>query len=441
MAISDVKKRHVRDILDYAVAAVDPFVSVGRVLSRSSDNLLVHTQKGTKRYLLKAYKNLWVVGCGMAGTPMSLALEEIVGERISGGIVTVKHGHTGPSLPERITIIEAGHPEPDAAGLGACRDTIELLKKANYRNLVIALISGGGSALWPQPVPPITLDEKKEVTRLLLAAGADIHEMDTVLKHLSLIKGGFAAVHACPAEVVVVGISDVIGDEIDTIASGPCAPDTTTCADAWQVAMKYRLLADLPDSVSDYLQRGVGEMVDDTPGVRDRAFQKVKHVICASNRIALEAASDKARILGYEPIVVSGQLTGDCLGAAKDFCLRLRALQQGGRGKPRCIITGGETTVTPGKNYDKGGRNQEFALASAFVIEETEDVVVASFSTDGTPSSLVSPSSALSAEPRMIGTSSPGNLYCVNSSRTSSSTRSSSSGSSTMSHLFKYTTM
>ncbi len=383
MSVPEERRQHIHEILTHAIAAVDPYASVKRTLGRSGENLLVHTARHTKRYLLNAYKNLWVVGCGKAGTPMSLALEEIVGDRISGGIVVVKRGHVVPEAPKRISLVEAGHPEPDEAGMNACRDTIELLKKANVRNLVISLVSGGGSALWPQPAAPVTLEDKKEVTRQLLACGADIHEINAVRKHISLIKGGRAALYASPADVVVVAMSDVVGDEIDTIASGPFAADTSTFADAWQVVVKYGLRESVPHTVAAYIQQGLQGMVEDTPGIRDQAFQKVTHVLCATNRIALEAAADKAHVLGYEPLMLTAPLTGECRDAAKDFCVRLRGLQQGIRGKPRCVIQGGETTVTLGKTYGKGGRNQEFALASAFVIEEMEDVVVASCGTDG----------------------------------------------------------
>ncbi|MBD3393191.1 MAG: DUF4147 domain-containing protein [Chitinivibrionales bacterium] len=384
MSRLEERRQHIEEIVWHAIQAVDPYTSVKRVISRSGDNLLVQAAKGKKRYLLNAYKHIWVVGCGKAGAPMCLALEDAVGDRISGGIVVVKYGHCGSRMPQRITLVEGGHPEPDEAGMDACRDSMEVLKKATARNLVVGLISGGGSALWPQPVPPVTLDDTIALTRQLIACGADIHEINIVRKHVSLVKGGQAALHAAPADVVVLAMSDVVGDEVDTIASGPFAPDASTFADAWQVITKYGLRESVPQSIADRLQQGVQELLEETPEPGHEAFLKVTHVVCASNRVALEAAAEKAHLLGYEPVVLPAPQTGECRDAAKDFCIRLRALQQGVHGKPRCVITGGETTVTLGEAHGTGGRNQEFALASAYMLEEMEDVVVASVGTDGT---------------------------------------------------------
>jgi hydroxypyruvate reductase len=377
---SNEVKQHVREILRQAVAAADPYASMQRTISRSGENLLVRMAEGTKQYSLSAYRHLWVVGCGKAGTPMSLALEAAVGDRICGGIVVVKHGHTGAQKPEKISIVEAAHPEPDEAGVAACRDSIEMLKKAGADDLVVAPISGGGSSLWPQPVPSVTLGDKKETTRQFLACGADIHEMNAVRKHVSLVKGGQAARYASPADVLVVAVSDVVGDEVDAIASGPFAPDTTTFADAWHVIEKYALADSLPQSVREHLRRGVEGIEAETPKNTEPLFRKVTHALCATNRNALDAAAGAARLLGYEPLVVAEPLTGECRDAANRFCLRLKELR---RGTPCCLISGGETTVTLGKSYGKGGRNQEFALASAFALEDIEGAVVASCGTDG----------------------------------------------------------
>jgi hydroxypyruvate reductase len=384
MSAFNEKKAHINEILQHAIAAVDPCRAVKRILNCSGSHLLVDIPQSKKRYQLQTYENIIAVGCGKAGAPMSCALEEVIGERISGGLVVVKYGHIGHAMPRRIRLVESGHPEPDEPGMHACADTIGLLKKADAHTLVIALISGGGSALWPQPVAGVTLEEKRMLTSRLLACGADIHEINAIRKHVSLIKGGWAARYAKPADVLVCAVSDVVGDEIDTIASGPFAPDTTTFADAWRIITKYGLDKSISASIGNHLQQGVAGRAEETPGQQDEAFRKVTHVLCATNEIALEAAGDKAHMLGYEPIVIAAPLTGECREAAKDFCLRLGALQQNKRSKPLCVICGGETTVTLGNTSGTGGRNQEFALASAFLVEKMEKVVVASCGTDGT---------------------------------------------------------
>jgi len=384
MTVFDEKKQHIAQIFTHALAAVDPYAAVRRTFSRSGDSLLVHTAKSTKRYLLKAYKHVWVVGCGKAGAPMSLALEEVALDRISGGIVVVKGGHAGPEKTRLITIVEASHPVPDERGMSACRDIIEVLKKANARHLVIALISGGGSSLWSQPPQSVPLADKQEATRQLLGSGANIHEMNTVRKHLSLIKGGYAASYAYPADVIVVAMSDVINDEIETIASGPFAPDPTTFLDAWQVLGRHNLLKSMPQPVLAQIQDGIAGRVDETLKPGDAVFKKVTHVLCATNRIALEAAADKAHMLGYDPLVLAQPVSGECRNAANEFCVQLKTLQPTVRGKPRCVICGGETTVTLGKAGGKGGRNQEFALVSALGLQDAEHIVVASLGTDGT---------------------------------------------------------
>jgi hydroxypyruvate reductase len=383
MATFEEKKQHIQQILAHAVAAVDPYPAVRRVFSRAGDSLLVNTSRGTRRYMLKAYKYVWVVGCGKAGAPMSLAVEDVVGDLVSGGIVVVRDGYAGDRRPQKITIVEASHPQPDERGMSACRDTIEVLKKANAHHLVLAVISGGGSALWPQPPLPVSLEDKQAATRLLLAGGADIRDVNIVRKHLSLIKGGWAARYANPADVIVMVVSDVIGDDLETIASGPFSPDPTTFSDALQVLAKYKLNKKMPDTVVKYLQDGMNRKTDDTPKPGDADFQKVTHILCATNHMALEAAADKASMLGYEPLVFAPPLCGECREAANEFCKRITDLQPVVKGKPRCVISGGETTVTLGKTHGKGGRNQQFALVSAFALQESEHIVVAGFGTDG----------------------------------------------------------
>jgi hydroxypyruvate reductase len=383
MDLTEERKQHIRDIAAHAIAAADPYNAVKKIFTRSGDGIAIQTSKGLRRYLLKAYSHIWVVGCGKAGAPMSAAIEEAIGDRISGGIVVVKDGFAGNYNLKKITLVEAAHPEPDERGVAACRDISEVLKKAVSRHLVLALVSGGGSALWPLPVPQVPVADKQEATRLLLACGAEITEINTVRKHLSLIKGGWAAHYAHPADVVVLTISDVINDDLETIASGPFAPDPSTFPDAWHVLARYNLLKKMPASVTRYLQDGMTWKATETPKPGNPEFLKVIHVLCAGNRVAINAAGEKARLLGYDTQVNIKPVHGECRDAAKKFCSRIKEMQPVDSGKPRCTISGGETTVALGNSKGKGGRNQEFALASAIEIQYLNNVTVASFGTDG----------------------------------------------------------
>ena len=373
-------------IFEAALAAVDPYESVQRVLSREGDLLTVRQEDGEGQFDLRQIEGLHVVGCGKAGAPMSRAVEELLGDRISSGLVVVKYGHTLPSQssPTRIRIAEAGHPEPDAAGMQYAREVVEILEGASERDLVVALISGGGSAIWPLPAPPITLEEKTELTRQLLACGADIHEINVLRKHVSDIKAGRAARLAHPAQVLVLLISDVIGDRLDSIASGPFAPDTTTFGEALEIVERYGLGTEIPVSIQYHLWDGMAGKIQETPKPGDAVFERVTHQICASNALALEAARIEAEARGFETEVIEAPIDGDVRAGARDFSARLAEIARQGRGKPVCLIGGGETTVVLGSSPGRGGRNQEFALASAFEIRGQAGLTILSCGTDGT---------------------------------------------------------
>ena len=368
-----------------ALAAVDPHQCVERVLGREGDALTVQQGGGELRIDLGEIDRLHVVGCGKAGAPMARAVEKLVGDRISSGLVAVKHGHTlprGASL-DHIRIAEAGHPEPDAAGMRHAKEVVQILEGASERDLVIALISGGGSALWPLPTPPITLEEKIELNRQLLACGADIHEMNMLRKHVSDIKAGWAARLAHPAQVLVLLISDVIGDRLDSIASGPFAPDTTTFGEALEAVERYGLGTEIPVSIQYHLWNGMAGKVPETPKPGDAAFERVTHCICASNAQALEAAKVEAQSMGYQTEVIERLIEGDVSQASKAFCERLGQMAEQEPNRRVCLIGGGEPTVILGSSPGRGGRNQQFALASAFQVQRKAGVTVLSCGTDG----------------------------------------------------------
>jgi len=369
-----------------ALTAVDPYQSVHRVLRREGDALTVRKDGGEIRFDLGEIDRLHVVGCGKAGAPMSRAMEELVGDRISSGLVAVKYGHTlpdGTSSPH-IRIVEAGHPEPDAAGMRHAIEAVEILQGASDGDLVVALISGGGSAIWPLPAPPITLEEKTELTRQLLASGADIHEINVLRKHVSKIKAGWAARSAHPAEVLVLLVSDVIGDRLDSIASGPFAPDASTFGEALEIVERYGLSTEIPLSIQYHLWNGLAGKIPETPKPGNEVFERVTHCICASNARALKAARVEAESMGYQAEVIERPIDGDVGAAAKGFCARLVEIAARAREQPVCLIGGGEPTVRLGNSPGRGGRNQQFALASAFEIQGREELTVLSCGTDGT---------------------------------------------------------
>ena len=325
---------------------------------------------------LSRHRRILVVGAGKASGAMASALEGALGERISGGLVVVKDGYTAPT--RKIKLVEAGHPVPDERGLRAANEILALARSAGADDLVIVLISGGGSALTPCPAPPITLEEKRTLTRLLLAAGANINELNAVRKHSSLFKGGRLAQAASPAPVLALILSDVIGDPLDVIASGPTAPDRTSFREALEVLDRFGLRAEAPGAVIEHLERGARGEVPETPKADDPVFRQVQNRVIGNNSLAVEAAVREAEALGFRVSLVTRALRGEAREVAKDFCGLAAAVTP-----PACLVAGGETTVTV-KGKGVGGRCQEFALAAALAIQGMEDVLVLAAGTDGT---------------------------------------------------------
>ncbi|MFZ5529531.1 MAG: HAD-IIB family hydrolase, partial [Pseudomonadota bacterium] len=364
-------------IFDAALAAADPYRAVLNAAKLEDGYLLV----GGAAYNLAAYDRIIVVGAGKATARMALAIEDLLGARISGGLVIVKQGHTA-SL-RCIEQTEAAHPVPDAAGMAGTQRLLEIVRAADVRTLVVCLFSGGASALLVAPADGVTLQDKQQVTALLLNAGASIAELNAVRKHLSAVKGGRLAQAAWPAQVVTLLLSDVIGDRLDVIASGPTAPDASTFADAWSVFAKYGLHEKMPALVEDYLRRGMAGQEAETAKGIDPCFRTTRHAIVGGIRLALAAAEEKARQLGCATEVVSVELHGEARTAAQMLAQNARAKQAGLReGEWLCLLYGGETTVTV-RGTGKGGRNQELALAFALAIERMAGITMLSAGTDG----------------------------------------------------------
>jgi hydroxypyruvate reductase len=317
-----------------------------------------------------------VVGCGKASGAMAAALEAELADRIADGLVVVKDGYLVPT--RRVRLVEAGHPVPDPRGEAAARALRELVAGATVDDLVIVLISGGGSALAPSPAPPITLEEKRAVTRLLLGAGATINELNAVRKHLSLFKGGQLARAAAPARVVTLVLSDVIGDPLDVIASGPTAPDRSTFGDAVEVLQRRGVWEATPPAVRERLEAGVRGEVDETPKPGDPALARVEHRVIGNNALVTDAAVACATSLGYRPTLLTRALEGEARNVARDLVARAAALAP-----PACLVAGGETTVTV-RGRGRGGRCQELALAAALAIEGRRHLTVLAGGTDGT---------------------------------------------------------
>jgi glycerate 2-kinase len=321
------------------------------------------------------HRRVLVLGCGKASAAMAAAAEEALGDRISGGFVVVKDGCAVP-VPS-VESTEAGHPVPDARGLAASARLLELARGAGEDDLVLFLVSGGGSALTPAPAPPITLAEKQEVTRLLLAAGATIGELNAVRKHLSRFKGGQLARAAAPASVLTLALSDVIGDPLDVIASGPTAPDPTTFADARDVLARRGLAGRVPASVAARLEAGLRGEIEETPKPGDRLFGRVTNVVIGNNALIADAAVAAASRLGYRPHLATRELQGEAREVARELVARARGLEP-----PACLIAAGETTVTV-KGKGRGGRCQEFALAAALELAPADRMTVLGAGTDG----------------------------------------------------------
>ncbi|MGC9359927.1 MAG: glycerate kinase type-2 family protein [Anaerolineae bacterium] len=366
-------------IMQTALDAVDPAEAVRRCLRLVGDQLVV----GSKSFALSRLGRLVVVGAGKAGAPMVRAVEEIVGDRIDDGLVIVKAGHALPT--ERVALVEAGHPIPDRRGLDGARCIEGLISGLDVDDLVLCLISGGGSALATYPMEGITLADLQSTTDALLHVGATINEVNAVRKHLERLKGGGLARLAFPAQVASLILSDVVGDPLDVIASGPTVPDTTTYADAWAVLERYELEETVPASVRRTLQAGMAGNLAETLKPGDPASGKVHHVVVGSNALAADAAARAAEQQGFHVLVLTTFLQGEAREVARVLASFAKELaQRGGPLKrPACLILGGETTVTV-RGSGKGGRNQEMALAAAVAVAGVPNVLIACLATDGT---------------------------------------------------------
>lgn len=372
-------RQQAEQIFQSGLKAVDTGVAIMRCCRLEGDQLLIKDNV----YHLSRFDQVIVLGAGKAGATMAKAIEELLGDHLSSGIVTVKYRHLEDL--KKISLHEAGHPIPDENGLHAARAIYKLAAQADEKTLVIFLLSGGGSALMPLPVAGVTLWDKQETTRILISCGANIHEINTLRKHLSEIKGGQLARAVYPATLVSLILSDVVGDDLDTIASGPCVPDTRTFADCLKIIDKYSIANKLPENVLKHLKSGVDGEVPETPKPGDKIFDQITNVVVGCNYDALRQARIEAIKLGYNTLILSSTIEGETSHiAAMHLAIAREIISSGNPLKlPACLLSGGETTVTI-QGTGLGGRNQEFALAAAENMADLGKIVLLSAGTDGT---------------------------------------------------------
>lgn len=372
-------RKDVLAIFKTGVKAVDPGRAIQNHL-RIAENILI---VGKKKTDLSGFDRISVIGTGKASAAMAQAMEDILGERLNAGIVITKYNHALPL--NKVQVVEAGHPMPDEAGFQGARQIVRFLEKTDEKDLVFFLISGGGSALLPYPHRGLTLEDKQDVTKILLEVGADIHEINALRKHLSQIKGGRLAQIAYPATLISLVLSDVIGDDLDSIASGPTVPDSSTFVDCLKILDKYQIAERIPAVAVELIKKGASGEIEETPKPGDSVFERTQNQIIGSNIMAVEAAEKKAEELGYNTLILSTFLAGETRDVAGVHAAVAREILSSGNPivRPACVLSGGETTVTiRGKGL--GGRNQEFCLAAAQDIEGLDEVILLSAGTDGT---------------------------------------------------------
>ncbi len=367
-----------KKLITAGLAAADPYHALLKHVTFDHHSLNV----GRRVYNLSSVDRILAVGAGKASARMAQALEAALGTRLEDGLVIVKADHT--LATKRIAVLEAGHPIPDRAGLLATQRLLRLTHPLTSRDLLIVLLSGGASSLLPAPVPGVTLTDKQRTTRLLLRSGATINDINIVRKHLSLIKGGGLA-RSTQAKIVTLLLSDVIGDDLGSIGSGPTAADPSTFADAIRVLQRHKSWQTVPTAVRRYLHQGQSGNSPETLKPGSRRLRSVQHHIIGNNRIMLEAVVRAAQRAGLHTKFIARPITGEARVASKRLTDLAKTMTEGrgGMRRPCCIVAGGETTVTV-TGSGKGGRAQEFAVSAALEIAGLPNTWVAALGTDGT---------------------------------------------------------
>lgn len=369
--MSELFRSDLTAIFQAGLAAVSPDQAILSHLRIDGDTLCICGRK----YPLSRGRVI-VLGAGKGAAPMALALENLLGKRIDDSLVVVKYDHGLPL--EHIRLAEAAHPVPDEAGANATRQMLQLAANAGPDDLVICLMTGGASALTPAPVAGVTLDDLRGLTHAMLECGATIHEINALRKHLSQFSGGRLAQAAAPAQVAALIVSDVVGDNLDVIASGPTAPDDSTFGDCMNIIDRYDLAGSLPAAVMTHLQQGCGGQQPETPKSDNAVFGRVQMELVATNSLALEAAAAQARSMGYTSRILTACMTGNAEERARELVDELRKVPAG-----TCLLAGGECTVQV-TGQGRGGRNQHMALAASMLLEGENHLAALFAGTDGT---------------------------------------------------------
>ncbi len=362
------------------IKAASPFILIPNHMLLEENILTISDINGiSKSFNFNNYDRIIVIGAGKASTSMAYEVEKILEDKINEGLVVTKYNFR--SELERIQVLEASHPLPDKNGIEASKMIVEICKNAREDDLIIKLISGGASSLLPSPADSITLEDKIKTTGILLRAGAAIHELNTVRKHISVIKGGQLAKYVFPTTIINLIISDVVGDHLDVIGSGLTVPDPTTFEDSLNIVIKYKLENKIPHSVKNYLGDGIKGKVPETPKPGNPIFNNVYNFIIGNNELALSTIKTAAEDKGYNAKIISSTLEGEAKDAGK-FITQIAKEYSLSEVKPVCLIFGGETTVTV-KGNGKGGRNQELCLSTAIEIDGMKNITFLSGGTDG----------------------------------------------------------
>jgi len=372
-------RRDAVDIFNKALKAVQPGAAIKRHCKFDGETFFI----GHRSYHLSQYKNLYVLGAGKATASMAAAIEEMITEKITGGIITVKFDHVADL--KHINLIEAGHPIPDENGMLGASAILNLAKNTAKDDLVLCLISGGGSALMPFPYDGLTLEDKQDTIKILLSCGATIHEINAIRKHISKIKGGRLAQAVYPATLVTLILSDVVGDDLDVIASGPTVPDPSSFYDCKNIFLRYNIIDKIPNNILNHIESGISGEIDETPKPFNPVFDRTYNLIIGNNVEALMSAKVKAESLGYNVLLLSSMIEGETRFIAQVHGAIAKEIIKTGNPLPlpACILSGGETTVTI-TGDGLGGRNQEFALSASIDISGKKNIVILSGGTDGT---------------------------------------------------------
>lgn len=378
---SHPKGKAISHILASSLDAVNPQKAISRFMKRCDNTLKI----GEGIYNLDTIEKVFVIGFGKASYPMTLSTIDILGNYFSQGIAIVKSREDRPTqVHSSLSIIEASHPVPDKSCITGANAIIDLLSQTSKDDLVIFLISGGGSALLTSPVNDINLDDLQIMSRLLLNCGATINEFNCIRKHLSKVKGGQLARLAAPSQVVTLILSDVVGDPLDVIASGPTMPDPTTFSDALFVLEKFNILQETPEPILVHLKHGDEGLVPETPKPGEKLFSHVQNLIVGNNLLAAQAALEEARRNGFNTLLLTTSLQGEARFIGK--LLASIAVQINATGdpvpRPACIVAGGETTVKL-INNGFGGRNQEVALSAVPDFSGLTETFLVTLATDG----------------------------------------------------------